>query len=85
MKAVCIDYMKGEKMMNKEKKHPGRAIKYKGFDILHSHVFNDVFFTAWKNGMKVWRKEIKVDKRDINWKDPLSKEDMDWLIKGELR
>jgi len=62
----------------------GKVIKYKGFEILHRHVFNWVWFSAWKGDKKVWGKEVRCDNRCVNWDDPLAVEEKDWLIKGKL-
>ncbi len=61
-----------------------KIIKYKGFEILHSHVFNWVFFSAWKKDKKVWNKEIRKDNRFVDWEYPLTKDEKEFLIKGEL-
>jgi hypothetical protein len=59
-------------------------IKYKGFEILHRHCFNNVWFSAWKGNKTIFGKEIRMDNRFIDWEDPLSKEEKEFLIKGEL-
>ena len=62
----------------------GIKIRYKGFEILHSHVFNNVFFQAWKGNRIIWNRKIKKDNRDIDWDNPLNKEEKEFLISGEL-
>ena len=68
----------------KEATMQGKVIKHKGFEILHNHVFNWVFFSAWKGDRKVWNKEVRVDNRDIDWDNPLTEDEKDFLIHGAL-
>ena len=58
-----------------------KIINYKGFEILHRHVFNNVWFSAWKGQNKINNKELRMDNRDINWDNPLEEEEKDFLIK----
>jgi len=72
-----------------------KIILYKGYEILHRHVFNNVWFSAWKGQNKVGcypltsalerRRgicgyEIRKDNRFIDWDNPLSKSEKEFLI-----
>lgn len=58
----------------------GEIIDYKGYKILHRHVFNNVYFSAWKGNRAVNDREISKDGRYLNWDNPLTLEDKEWLI-----
>lgn len=62
----------------------GKIIKHKGYEILHHHVFNNIFFQAWKRDRAVWNRKIRKDNRDIDWDEPLTNEEKDFLVAGEL-
>jgi len=54
-------------------------ILYKGYEILHRHTFYNIYFTAWK-GTKMTMREIRKDSRLINWDNPLTEEEKEFLI-----
>jgi hypothetical protein len=61
-------------------------IKYGGFDILHRHAFHWVFYSAWKGQDKLggrMAREIRKDIRFLDCRNPLTKEEKEWLIGGE--
>ncbi|MBA7533915.1 hypothetical protein ES705_26161 [subsurface metagenome] len=58
-------------------------IRYKGFEILHRHVFSFVCFTAWKKDKKVWDRELRKE-NPIDWDNPLTRAEKEYLINGEL-
>lgn len=57
-----------------------KIINYKGYEILHRHEFNRVYFSAWKGQNKLNNREIREDNRFIDWNNPLSIEHLDFLI-----
>ena len=57
-----------------------KIIHHKGYEILHRHVFNWVWFDAWKGNNKLNKREIRDDNRFIDWDNPLSDEAKDFLI-----
>ena len=61
-----------------------KIIRYKGFEILHNHVFNWVFFSAWKGQHKIFGRKIRRDNRFIDWDNPLTKDGKEFLITGKL-
>ena len=60
-----------------------KPFKWKDFDIAHRHVFNYVYFSAWKGSHIVAEKEIRIHRLDVNWKKPLSKEQLLWLCEKD--
>ena len=58
---------------------------WKGFDILHQHIFNYVYFSAWKGNYKVNNRSVKKFRLLIDWKRPLTQKELHWLtIKEEV-
>lgn len=60
-----------------------KIIHYKGYEILHRHAFYNVYFSAWKGQDKVGGilgREIRKDNRFIDWDNPLTKSEKEFLI-----
>jgi len=66
------------------------VIQHKGFDILHRHEFNRVYFSAWKGdnpvrGNDELERYIQADNRFIDWNNPLTENEKDWLIEPAIK
>jgi hypothetical protein len=66
------------------------VVKYKGYEILHRHEFNRVYFSAWKGNKPIrgegeQSREIQSDNRLIDWEHPLTEDEMNWLIEESIR
>lgn len=62
-----------------------KIIRHKGFEILHRHISNAVFFQAFLGNSMVNNRAIKIHNGDINWKFPLTDEEKDFLIKEDKK
>jgi len=60
-----------------------KPFRWHGYDILHQHVFNYVFFSCWKGDDKANNREIRKHRLLIDWEKPLNQEELAWLCGRE--